>query len=160
MERRIYGKGPDIVATFSFKEEKLSSVSLTCGKEKGLECVVMGKGPKEAIYEWLAAYCNGEPLPFSLPLNIEGSAFRQLVLKTLLTIPFGMTCSYGQVAKIAGKDGAARAVGTACGSNRFPLLIPCHRVVAARGYLGGFAEGVEVKKRLLSFEGAAGIAFA
>ena len=68
-------------------------------------------------------------------------------------IPFGQTKSYGELATLIGSPKGARAIGRACHTNPFPLFFPCHRVVGHGGALGGFAAGVEIKRKLLEFEG-------
>ena len=88
----------------------------------------------------------------ALPLHFpEASAFRQRVWEAIRRIPFGSTLTYQAVAAQIGHPGAARAVGGACAANRLLLAVPCHRVVASRG-LGGFALGLEWKRRLLALE--------
>ena len=81
----------------------------------------------------------------------KGTAFQQRVWQTLLTIPYGKTVSYGEVARMVGCR-SARAVGQAVGANHVALLIPCHRVIAAHGKIGGYEYGIEIKKRLLELE--------
>lgn len=91
------------------------------------------------------------PLP---PLDLsQGTKFRLRVWSELLRIPRGETRSYGEIADDLGKRRAARAVGGACGANPIPVLIPCHRVLAAHGGLGGFSGGLEWKRGLLALEG-------
>lgn len=91
------------------------------------------------------------PLP---PLDLScGTKFRLRVWAELLRIPRGDTRSYGGIAEELGKRRAARAVGGACGANPIPVLIPCHRVLAANGSLGGFSGGLDWKRRLLAIEG-------
>lgn len=91
------------------------------------------------------------PLP---PLDLTcGTKFRLRVWAELRRIPRGDTRSYGELADELGKRRAARAVGGACGANPIPVLIPCHRVLAASGGLGGFSGGLEWKRRLLAIEG-------
>ncbi len=88
------------------------------------------------------------------PLDLTGGTqFRLRVWPALLRIPRGETRSYGELADELGKRRAARAVGGACGANPIPVLIPCHRVLAAKGGLGGFSGGLEWKRRLLALEG-------
>jgi len=88
------------------------------------------------------------------PLDVRsGTEFQQRVWEELLRIPPGHTHSYGELARLLRKPGAARAVGSACGANPIPLLIPCHRVLAADGRLGGFSGGLDWKRRLLAVEG-------
>lgn len=95
---------------------------------------------------------NGRPsLP---PLDLTGGTkFRLRVWDALQRIPRGETRSYGEIAEDLGKRRAARAVGGGCGANPIPVLIPCHRVLAANGRLGGFSGGQEWKRRLLAVEG-------
>lgn len=88
----------------------------------------------------------------TLPLDIRATAFQRKVWDLLLTIPRGETRSYSEIARAAGKPLAARAVGTACGSNPVALVIPCHRVVRGDGTLGGYGWGIERKKKLLEME--------
>lgn len=89
------------------------------------------------------------------PLDLsQGTKFRLRVWAELRRIPRGETRSYGEIADELGKRRAARAVGGACGANPIPVLIPCHRVLAANGGLGGFSGGLEWKRRLLALEGA------
>ena len=81
----------------------------------------------------------------------KGTAFQQRVWQTLLTIPYGKTVSYGELARMVGCK-SAQAVGQAVGANPVALLIPCHRVIAAHGQLGGYAYGQEIKRQLLEWE--------
>lgn len=91
------------------------------------------------------------------PLNVDpgGGGFRASVWRELRRIPPGTTCTYGEIAERAGRAGAARAAGGAVGSNPIPIVIPCHRVVAADGRLTGFGGGLSRKRWLLEHEGAA-----
>lgn len=101
------------------------------------------------IQQWFAR----ERTSFALPLDMRGTKFQQAVWRQLQAIPWGQTRSYGEIAAFLGKPGAARAVGGACGANPLVLIIPCHRVLAGDGRLGGFSSGLERKQQLLSFEG-------
>jgi methylated-DNA-[protein]-cysteine S-methyltransferase len=102
----------------------------------------------------VAAYLEGRARDFDLPLDLQGQPrFRVKVWKVLQSIPYGRVRSYGWVARKVGKPRAARAIGGACGANPVPLLVPCHRVIAGDGSLGGFSGGMGVKKRLLKLEG-------
>ena len=106
---------------------------------------------------WLDLYFRGEQPDFTPRLNPRGSAFRRTVWDILLTIPWGQTMTYGEIAaEAARRMGAermsARAAGGAVGHNPISLLIPCHRVVGADGRLTGYAGGLERKARLLALE--------
>jgi len=108
------------------------------------------KAARKAVF----TYLGGKGRAFNLPLDLEGQPrFRLKVWEALRGIPYGRVRSYGWVARKVGKPKAARAVGGACGANPVPLLVPCHRVVAGNGSLGGFSGGLGVKKRLLRLEG-------
>jgi methylated-DNA-[protein]-cysteine S-methyltransferase len=107
----------------------------------------------QAAAKQLAAYFAGELTAFDLPLRPVGTDFQQRVWALLRTIPYGGSISYGQIAALLGKPGAARAAGNACGANPLPLLIPCHRVLGTGGRLGGFSCGIWRKKFLLALEG-------
>ena len=97
---------------------------------------------------------NGKLQSFHVPLDLQGQPrFRVKVWEVLQSIPYGRVRSYGWVARKVGKPKAARAVGGACGANPVPLLVPCHRVIAGDGSLGGFSGGLSRKKRLLKLEG-------
>jgi AraC family transcriptional regulator of adaptative response/methylated-DNA-[protein]-cysteine methyltransferase len=89
-----------------------------------------------------------------LPLDVQGTAFQRRIWQELQCIPRGETQSYGEVAASVGRPGAARAVGSACGSNPVPFVVPCHRVIAADGGLGGYGLGLDVKEQLLDSEGS------
>lgn len=100
----------------------------------------------------LQALLDGSRAEAGLPLDIGGTAFQRRVWQYLQKIPCGETRSYAQVAAAIGAPGSARAVGTACGSNRIALLIPCHRVLRGDGGDGGYRWGIERKRELLRRE--------
>lgn len=104
----------------------------------------------------LAAYDAGQLEVFDLPLRIKGSDLQRAVCDAISAIPFGYTRTYGEIARDLGVP--AQVVGQACGGNPIPVIIPCHRVMGAKG-LTGFsgAGGVETKVALLRHEGAAGL---
>ncbi len=96
----------------------------------------------------------GKPAGNLPPLDLsEGTEFQQSVWRVLEQIAPGKTMSYAEVAAAIGKPGAVRAVGQACGANPVPVLVPCHRVLAASSKIGGFAGGADWKRRLLANEG-------
>jgi methylated-DNA-[protein]-cysteine S-methyltransferase len=100
----------------------------------------------------LCEYACGRLREFSFPRATSGSPFEERVWREVSRIPYGSTVTYGAIAKRLGQPGAARAVGTANGRNPLPLVIPCHRVVAAGGGLGGYGGGLDLKRRLLTLE--------
>lgn len=100
----------------------------------------------------LEQYFAGKRQRFVLPLNFVGTDFQKQVWQSLLTIPFGETRSYGQIALQIGKPKAARAVGAANGRNPISIVIPCHRVIGSNGELTGFAGGLKAKAYLIEIE--------
>ncbi|MCR4884562.1 MAG: methylated-DNA--[protein]-cysteine S-methyltransferase [Clostridiales bacterium] len=113
----------------------------------------------EEADRWLDTYFSGEKPDFTPPLLLRGSVFRKTVWKALLTIPYGCTVTYGDIAKlISVQEGfpptSARAVGSAVGHNPVSIIIPCHRVIGAGGRLTGYAAGIETKLHLLKTESA------
>lgn len=149
--------GPDLIIEFSSSSEKISSVKLSLNDKKGLLwCFTGSKNLEVKVADWMEAYCQKNSLLPSLPINLEGfTPFQTKVYAALLQLPFGSILTYAEVAEIIGHPDAYRAVGSACGKNLCPLLIPCHRVVSTGGKMGGFTGGIEIKKRLLKFEGPA-----
>ena len=107
---------------------------------------------------WLDIYFSGREPGFTPPLNMRTRPFRKAVWKIMLTIPFGKTMTYGEVASIvAAKRNiprmSAQAVGGAVGSNPIAIIVPCHRVIGANGKLVGYAAGLDKKQKLLEIEG-------
>ncbi len=93
-----------------------------------------------------------EPKKFP-PLDLAGTAFQKSVWQAMRKISIGQTKSYGEIARAIGRPKAVRAVGGACGANPVPVLVPCHRVLAANGKIGGFSSGLDWKRELLKNEG-------
>ena len=121
-----------------------------------------GRGETLPVFEqachWLDIYFSGRAPGFTPPLSLQSTPFRQAVWSILLSIPYGRTATYGEIAdRIAGQKGAgrisARAVGRAVGLNPVSIIVPCHRVVGAGGNLTGYAGGLDKKARLLEMEG-------
>ena len=102
----------------------------------------------------LRAYFAGALREFSLPLDIEGTEFQKRVWGQVAAIPYGETRSYLQIATAVGSPRAVRAVGAANGANPVPIVVPCHRVIGAKGKLVGYGGGLALKQRLLELEGA------
>lgn len=101
----------------------------------------------------VTAILAGDPPDKFPPLAPEGTSFQQAVWREMRRVPLGKTLGYGDIAAAIGKPRGAQAVGQACGANPIPLLIPCHRILASGGRLGGFSGGLDWKRRLLAAEG-------
>ena len=100
----------------------------------------------------LEEYFAGRRRSFSVPLDMDGTPFQKKVWKALSEIPYGEVRSYGQIARRVGNHKASRAVGTANGANPVAIIVPCHRVIAGDGSLGGYGGGLTNKTYLLSLE--------
>jgi len=117
-----------------------------------------GSDERGACIEQAAAelvdYAAGRRRLFTVALDLSGlTPFRRRVLERLRAVPFGASTTYGALAAASGSPGAARAIGGAVGANPLAIIIPCHRVLAAGGALGGFSGGLAWKRRLLAHEG-------
>lgn len=117
-----------------------------------------GHGPASALLlrarRQLDEYFAGTRTTFAVPLAATGTVFERRVWDALRAIPYGTTTSYGVLARQLGDARATRAVGAANGKNPIPIIVPCHRVVGARGELTGFGGGIDRKRWLLEHEGA------
>jgi methylated-DNA-[protein]-cysteine S-methyltransferase len=143
-------------------EDKLCALSLGQeAKEKLFEQLV-SMNPEAEIKESQSAfkiiikqlneYFTGQRTEFEIPLLFEGTDFQKSVWSELIRIPYGKTISYGDLANRIDKPGGMRAVGAANGQNPIPIIVPCHRVIAADGSLGGYTGGLEIKHKLLDLE--------
>ncbi len=106
----------------------------------------------KSVSNQLNEYFSGTRKKFTLPLDIRGTSFQKQVWRTVIQVPYGQTCSYGEIARKIGNAGAARAVGMANHNNPIPIVIPCHRVIGANGSLTGYTAGIPIKEKLLNFE--------
>lgn len=118
------------------------------------ELVPAGEEFRELFAQVVATVEQPGPGSAAIPLDVKGTAFQQRVWEELRRIPHGETRSYGELAAALGQPGASRAVGGANGANHVAVLIPCHRVIAADGSLGGYAYGLAIKAELLRREGS------
>ena len=114
---------------------------------------------------WLDLYFSGKAPDFTPPLSLKATEFRRMIWELLLTIPYGQTITYGELANLAARKRgvsrmSAQAVGGAVGHNPISLIIPCHRVIGAGGSLTGYAAGLDRKARLLQMESEQGDGFA
>ena len=111
--------------------------------------------PTPLFYEaeqQIMAYLEGKRKQLDFPIRMVGTPFQQRVWRALQRIPYGTTCTYGEIATAVGNPRASRAVGMACNRNPLLLIVPCHRVVGANGTLTGFAYGTDAKQWLLELE--------
>lgn len=106
------------------------------------------------LSDQLLAYFEGRRYQFDLPLDLRGTPFQLQVWRALLTIPYGKTWSYGQLATAIHNPLSVRAVGAANGANPVPIVVPCHRVIGSDGTLTGYGGGLGLKRRLLELERA------
>jgi len=117
---------------------------------------VMGEDPRHPVLvaaaRQLQEYFAGDRTRFDLQLDFHGTGFQKAVWAALLTIPFGETRSYADIARQIGKPTAMRAVGAANGRNPISIIAPCHRVIGINGSLTGFAGGLDAKRLLLDLE--------
>lgn len=129
-------------------------------EESGKKWIADGAEDRETpvicqAHQELEEYFAGKRQRFSVPFSAKGTPFQEKVWKALLTIPYGETRTYGQIAAQIGKPAASRAVGMANHMNPISILIPCHRVVGANGALTGYGGGLDLKEYLLGLEQAA-----
>lgn len=136
--------------------------------EKGLQGVFWKKQPVECVdslqaesntlrtikstIQQISEFLEGQRREFDLTYDIQGTEFQKRVWKELSKIPYGKTVSYSFIAKKLNQEKAVRAVGTANGRNPLSIIVPCHRVIAANGTLGGYAGGLDIKTKLLELE--------
>ena len=144
----LYSDYLGLYVTAEFEGDKVKNISMTSKKPDF-------KPRNSKVIRSLETYLkNGKGNFSGYQFDLEDmTPFQRSVLDTIFGIPAGETMTYGEVAEAVGKPGAARAVGNVMASNPIPLMLPCHRVVATNG-LGGFACGLEVKRKLLRLEGA------
>lgn len=105
-----------------------------------------------ACLRQLEEYFSGKRCTFDLPLHLVGTPFQKKVWRQLMKIPYGQTVSYAELARRIGRPKAYRAVANACGQNPLPIIVPCHRVIASGGKLGGYSGGLKRKRWLLRHE--------
>jgi methylated-DNA-[protein]-cysteine S-methyltransferase len=112
------------------------------------------RSPLDDVRRELDEYFDGVRRDFDLPLDLRVAPFHEEVLEALARVPYGLTTTYGTLAREVGHPTAARAVGTVMNRNPIPIVLPCHRVIGANGSLTGYAGGLDTKRRLLRLEGA------
>ena len=143
-------KSPVGTITLVADEEGLRGLWLS-GRERSMA----GRRDDKALASvraQLDEYFAGERADFDIPLSMHGTPFQLTVWDALRKIPYGETASYGEIAANIGQPGAARAVGSANGRNPVAIIVPCHRVIASGGKLGGYGGGLDRKQFLLDLE--------
>jgi O-6-methylguanine DNA methyltransferase len=134
-------------------DHTLADIPAQLAKKNHETMIKEAVGPLGPAIELLKCYFSGEAELDRYPLDLQGSPFALRVWSTLRKIPLGKVATYGEIAARIGKPRGARAVGQACGRNPVILFVPCHRVLAAHGKLGGFGSGLSLKEALLGHEG-------
>lgn len=136
--------------------ESLQWLSFTRGRQKAKSFSEWTEDRRDAVLReaerQLDAYFKGELERFDLPLDPQGTPFQKRVWKKLVSIPYGETLSYSELARRVGRPEAFRAVGAANGQNPISVIIPCHRVLGKNGDLTGYGGGLDMKRRLLELE--------
>lgn len=150
--RMVAGASPTAVVLLDFADRPMIDAQLAAVRRR-IGPTGEGDSPLlDRVEQQLAEYFAGERRAFDLPLDIPGSPFQERVWSELARIPYGETISYRELAQRVGASDAFRAVGRANGSNRMAVVVPCHRVVAANGGLGGYGGGLAAKEWLLALE--------
>lgn len=155
---------------FSRMESPVGPLLLAATLEKGLRCLHFDRGklsPKGKDELWIEsnehlrpyieqvnAYFRGELRNFTCKLDLIGTEFQKDCWNALLQVPYGKTCTYGDIARTIGRPLAFRAVGMANHDNPIAIIVPCHRIVGANGTLTGYGGGLSTKEKLLQLEGA------
>lgn len=150
---------------FSIMASPVGPLTICCTDKGLLRLDLHGRPPDGAGFDWvkseektrpaaseLSEYFAGRRRRFTVPLDIRGTPFQKRVWQALMTIPYGCTRSYGDIAQQIGRPRASRAVGQANHHNPLAIVVPCHRVVACHGGLGGYGGGLQMKQALLDLE--------
>lgn len=152
-------KKPLLCFHHSYYDSPIGLLEITADAEKVISIAAVSEKGKDnsntltkKTIEELKEYFAGLRRFFSVPMEISGTSFQKKVYNALVRVPYGQTVSYGKLAELAGSPIACRAVGQAVHRNPLLITVPCHRVIASDGSLGGFALGSEIKKYLLELE--------
>lgn len=145
-----------ILGSMYICEDEAYIIQVGFGKKPPFEATQCNSPLLFQAHTQLSEYLNGNRVAFDLPFKVTGTSFEQDVWRQLLSIPYGQTITYSELARRVGRPNAARAVGAACGKNPIAIFVPCHRVVGQGGHLTGYAWGKERKAALLALEGKTG----
>ncbi|HEU4483921.1 MAG TPA: methylated-DNA--[protein]-cysteine S-methyltransferase [Povalibacter sp.] len=149
----LAGATDQALVLLEFSERNILDRQLQSVRQRFGACLMPGSNPVlDTLRDQLREYFAGTRRNFELPLEYPGTPFQQRVWSMLLTIPYGQTRSYLDMARALGDPKATRAVGTTNGLNRIAIVIPCHRVINANGELGGYGGGLWRKQILLDLE--------
>jgi methylated-DNA-[protein]-cysteine S-methyltransferase len=146
-----YGKlllvaGPNGLRRVAFESEGFDEVLASMGGDAE-------PGSLDDIRTQLEEYFEGKRSRFDIELDLDGiGGFRRRALEVMSAIPYGETCTYRELADAAGNPDAVRAAGSACATNPWPVIVPCHRVLRTGGGLGGYLGGLDMKRGLLDLE--------
>ena len=152
--RMTIGVTDSAVVLCDFSERPMMAAQLASVRRR-IGPTAYGDAPLlDRVEAELREYFAGTRVDFDLPIDMPGSAFQERVWAELRRIPYGETISYRELAGRVDAGGAFRAIGRANGSNRLAIIVPCHRVIAAGGGLGGYGGGLPAKRRLLDLEAA------
>jgi methylated-DNA-[protein]-cysteine S-methyltransferase len=151
--------GPSGVLSLEFRPDDLAKLRARLSERLEID-VRLEQSRDLPVLDELDEYFRGTRREFSVELDLSlVRGFELTVLRKLVKVPFGTTISYGELAARSGNARAARAVGGAMRKNPIPILVPCHRVTAVGGAIGGFSGGLDVKRALLALEGVSGLSF-
>lgn len=142
----VAGEVP-VISYVAFYETEKQALELFGKRNKGIAVE-----KKKGSFEVLTQLLTGQNIAQKIAISITGTSFQKKVWEALMDIPLGSFCSYGEIAKSIGHPKAYRAVGTAVGRNPVAYFIPCHRVLATGGGIGGYYWGTEVKERIIEWE--------
>ncbi len=139
---------PTVLGMMSFVEEDGKIVACDLGETSfGQETPVLRQAHAEMV-----EYTEGKRKVFTVPLKFEGTSFQMDVWNALLSVPWGTTVSYKEIALRSGHPTAYRAVGSAVSKNKIMIIVPCHRIIANDGSIGGFYGGIPLKRKILALE--------
>ena len=162
-----HARGPAHATYYTYMESPVGRLLLAGCEDHGLRYIAFprGKGARQPDEAWIASaapfrdvvrqlteYFRGTRTTFDVRLHPKGTPFQREVWAALLTIPYGETRTYADIARQIGRPTAVRAVGLANGSNPLPIIVPCHRVIGSAGQLVGYGGGLDVKQALLDRE--------
>ncbi len=146
----LIAKNDKGVCSIEFHSDERKFRGMLDGKFK--ETVKLAPEKMKGEVKQIQEYFSGRRKKFSMKLNMKGTDFQKKVWKAIAKIGYSKTASYYDIAKSIKNSEALRAVGTACGKNPLPIVIPCHRVIAKDGGIGGFGGGLPLKRKMLKIE--------